>query len=245
MRVLVTGANGFMGKNLTARLSSLVDVEILTFTRDHQPAELPPLVAQADFIFHVAGVNRPKNISEFEAGNSDLTRMLCSAVAMTGRPIPILYASSSQAELDNPYGISKRNAEKALQDLASAHGVPVYIFRLPNVFGQGARPNYNSVVATFCHNIARNLPIRINDPSSVVVLVYINDVVQKFVEIMRNPPKTVKGGGLTVEPQYRITVGELAAQLQAFKDTCIPFRAGDTETAFTMALHETYLSYQP
>lgn len=243
MKVLVTGANGFIGKNLIAELAMRPDVDIMTFTRDDDMPELSRKATQADFIFHLAGVNRPDDVKEFQSGNQDLTHHLCSAVSASTKQIPVLFTSSSQAELDNPYGLSKRGAERALQDLENTSKARVCIFRLPNVFGRWARPNYNSVVATFCHNIARNLPIRIDNPAAPVSLVYVDDVTRRFITVMDATPS--KGGFFKVQPEYAITVGELAALIQAFSKGYSPELSDQAEPTLEYALYKTYLSYLP
>lgn len=243
MKVLITGANGFVGQNLIVHLSELPDVQVLRFTRDDGLDSLPSLVSQADFVFHLAGVNRPQDPLEFQSGNADLTRALCDAIVAAGRPVPVLYTSSIQAGLDNPYGLSKRAAEDELIQLAASHGVPVHLFRLPNVFGKWARPNYNSAVATFCHNIARDLAITINDPDAQINLVYVDDVIAQFIAVMRG---AVTGSPfVSVEPQYRITVGELAEQLRAFRDSRQSMVTEAVGTGLVRALYSTYLSYVP
>ncbi|PZW86961.1 UDP-2-acetamido-2,6-beta-L-arabino-hexul-4-ose reductase [Pseudomonas sp. 2848] len=243
MKVLITGANGFVGQNLIVHLSELPDVQVLRFTRDDGLDSLSSLVSQADFVFHLAGVNRPQDPLEFQSGNADLTRALCDAIVAAGRPVPVLYTSSIQAGLDNPYGLSKRAAEDELIQLAASHGVPVHLFRLPNVFGKWARPNYNSAVATFCHNIARDLAITINDPDAQINLVYVDDVIAQFIAVMRG---AVTGSPfVSVEPQYRITVGELAEQLRAFRDSRQSMVTEAVGTGLVRALYSTYLSYVP
>jgi UDP-2-acetamido-2,6-beta-L-arabino-hexul-4-ose reductase len=244
MKVLVTGSEGFVGKNLRVRLHELAGTEVLPFGRDSSAQDLVDRVAQADFIFHLAGVNRPQDVSEFVVGNADLTSRLCGIVQASGRRIPIVYASSTQALNDNPYGRSKLQAERALQQLNATTGTPVYLFRLPNVFGKWCRPNYNSVVATFCHNIARGLPIQINDSAATVNLVYIDDVVASFVDIM-NGVYRPDGPFSEVQLQYSITLGDLAQQIDAFRNcrtTLVSERVG---TGLTRALYATYVSYLP
>src|SRR5690625_4379710 len=167
MRVLVTGANGFIGKNLCLFLSAH-DIETVAFTRAHEVKQLPSLLEGGDFVIHLAGVNRPQDPVEFEAGNAGLTEALCAALVDTGRSIAIIYTSSIQAELDNPYGLSKHRAEQVVLDYAQKANARSYIYRLPNVFGKWARPDYNSVVATFCHRISQGLPVEVHDPSAVV-----------------------------------------------------------------------------
>lgn len=243
MKVLITGADGFVGKNLVAHLSERKDIEVLRFTRGHNSTLLPTLMLDVDFVFHLAGVNRPQDPQDFQRGNTDLTRALCDAVKASGKPVPVLYTSSSQAELDNPYGSSKRGAEEALLELASKHGSAVHLFRLPNVFGKWARPNYNSAVATFCHSIARDLPIQVNDPQACINLVYIDDVVAHFIEVMDG--KSTGEPFVSIEPQYSITVGELAEQLYTFRDSRKSLVTEPVGTGLVRALYSTYLSYLP
>lgn len=243
MKVLITGADGFVGKNLVAHLSERKDVEVIRFIRGDGVALLPALVSTVDVVFHLAGVNRPQNAQEFKTGNIDLTQALCDAVKASGKPVPVLYTSSSQAQQDNPYGSSKRRAEEALLELASQHGSAVHLFRLPNVFGKWARPNYNSAVATFCHNIARGLPIQINDPHARINLVYIDDVVAHLIEVMDG--KSAAEPFASIDPQYSITVGELAEQLYAFRDSRKSLVTEPVGTGLLRALYSTYLSYLP
>lgn len=243
MKVLITGANGFVGQNLIAHLGERDDIDVVRFTRDDDLSSLPGLVAQVEFIFHLAGVNRPVDPQEFNTGNTDLTGALCNAVISSGRRVPVLYTSSSQAELDNPYGSSKRGAEELLLNLQSSANVPVYLFRLPNVFGKWARPNYNSAVATFCNNIARDIPIKINDPQAMINLVYIDDLVTRFIQVMDGTVSTQ--GFVNVEPQYSISVGGLVEQLSAFRDSRTNMISERVGTGLVRALYSTYLSYLP
>lgn len=250
MRVLITGSNGFVGKNLRLHLAESKDIQIASFTRDDDPMILPRLVEEADFVFHLAGVNRPDDPQDFLAGNVELTHALCRCIgrvaASTGKKIPVIYTSSMQAECDNPYGRSKRAAEAALLQLAGSHLVPVHIFRLPNVFGKWCRPNYNSAVATFCHNIARGLPIQVNDPAAVVTLVYVDDVIKRFMQLMNESnPLVGKDCFAAVMPQYSTTVGELASQIQAFKDSRATLMTECVGTGLVRALYATYVSYLP
>ena len=243
MKVLVTGSNGFVARNLMAHLAERIDIEVIPFTRAHALAELAGQVEQADFVFHLAGVNRPEDPAEFASGNTDLTRALCDAVIASGRPVPVLYTSSIQAERDNPYGLSKRGAEEALLDLAVKHGLPVHLFRLPNVFGKWARPNYNSAVATFCHNIARDLPIQINDANALIRMVYIDDVIEHFVAVMDG--RLAGDPFVSVAPEYSVTVGELADLLRTFKNSRTTLVTEAVGVGLTRALYSTYLSYLP
>lgn len=243
MKVLITGANGFIGQNLVTHLNERADVEVLRFTRENTLADLPALVAQVNCIFHLAGVNRPENPEQFQTGNADLTQYISDAVKACGRKIRIVYTSSTQAELDNPYGTSKRDGEQALAELATSHGSPVHLFRLPNVFGKWARPNYNSAVATFCHNVARDLPIQINDPQARITLIYIDDVIRYFVAAMDG--RLAETPFVTAEPQYKITVSELADQIRAFRDSRQTLVTDPVGTGLVRALYSTYLSYLP
>jgi UDP-2-acetamido-2,6-beta-L-arabino-hexul-4-ose reductase len=250
MRVLITGANGFVGKNLQLRLRERKDVQVVCFTRHETAGQLSELLQGVDFVFHLAGANRPEDPKEFTAGNADLTQALCDAVDKTarasGKPLPILYTSTIQAELDNPYGRSKRAAEVALFSAGRNHLVPVHVFRLPNVFGKWCKPNYNSVVATFCHNIARDLPIQVNDPHAPITLVYVDDVIERFVQLMDGAAGMAGLSDFaTVQPQYSTTVGNLARQIEAFKNsrnTLVTERVG---LGLVRALYATYVSYLP
>ncbi len=250
MRVLITGANGFVGRNLQLRLRERRDVQVVCYTRDQQAGQLPGLLEGVDFVFHLAGVNRPQDSKEFTTGNTDLTRDLCQAVATAarskGKAIPILYTSSTQAAQDNVYGRSKREAEETLLAARQDPLMPVHVFRLPNVFGKWCRPYYNSVVATFCHNVARDLPIQVNDPQAALTLVYIDDVIEHFVQLMDGAaPMTDANGFATVQPQYATTVGGLAQLIRTFResrDTLVTERVG---TGLMRALYATYVSYLP
>ncbi|MBS1158793.1 MAG: putative dependent epimerase/dehydratase, involved in polysaccharide biosynthesis [Proteobacteria bacterium] len=250
MKVLITGAAGFVGRNLQLFLAERRDIEVICFDRTDSVADLPALLEGVDFVFHLAGVNRPQDPQEFVTGNADLTAALCQAVgalvAATGKAVPIIYTSSIQADRANPYGQSKRSAEEALLVLAGTHGIPVHIFRLPNVFGKWCRPNYNSAVATFCHNIARDLPIQVNDPAAAVTLVYVDDVVERFMQLMDGADAMVGADGFAyVAPQYSTTVGELAQLIKTFKEsrnTLITERVG---SGLVRALYSTYVSYLP
>lgn len=250
MRVLITGAQGFVGKNLQLHLAERKDVEVICFNRNDAVADLPQLLVNVDFVFHLAGVNRPVDPGEFAVGNADLTRTLCVALAAlaasTGKKTPIICTSSIQAARNNPYGLSKRAAEEALFALQREHGVPVHVFRLPNVFGKWCKPNYNSAVATFCHNIARGLPIQINDPASPVTLVYVDDVIDRFIQLMDGALAAPDADGFaTVTPQYSTTVGEMARLIETFRtsrDTLMTERVG---SGLVRALYATYVSYLP
>jgi UDP-2-acetamido-2,6-beta-L-arabino-hexul-4-ose reductase len=243
MNILITGANGFVGLNLVVHLTEQGQHTVVPFTREHSPLDLPALLVNVDVVCHLAGVNRPANPDDFVTGNIDLTQALCDAVVATGRRIPIIYSSSIQAENDNMYGNSKRGAEDALLRCAAQHAIPVHIFRLPNVFGKWARPNYNSAVATFCHHIVRDLPIQINDPSANIRLVYIDDVVAQLIAVINGE----QSGNpfVVIEPEYQITVGALADQLRTFKNSRTTLTTEPVGTGLVRALYSTYVSYIP
>ena len=243
MRILVTGSNGFIGKNLIVRLGEIPGHEVLRFTRDNSLQDLSDLVARSDAVIHLAGINRPKDVKEFAEGNVDLTVRLCELIAATGRKIPLVISSSIQADLANPYGESKREAEVAAVALAAKTHNPVVIYRLPGVFGKWCRPNYNSVVATFCHNMANDLPIQINDPAASLKLVYVDDVVAEFIRVLDTMPVGLSQG--EVSPVYGITLGELAAQIEAFKNCRVSLTSERVGTGLVRALYATYVSYLP
>jgi UDP-2-acetamido-2,6-beta-L-arabino-hexul-4-ose reductase len=250
MKVLITGANGFVGKNLQLRLTDRKEVQVVCFTRDDNVAQLSALLQGVDFVFHLAGVNRPQDPQEFMSGNVDLTQALCQAVGAVaesaGKRVPIVYTSSTQAGYNNPYGESKRKAEDALFAVSHSHQVPVHIFRLPNVFGKWCKPSYNSAVATFCHNIARGLPIQVNDPAAPVTLVYVDDVIERFVQLMDGADVAVDTEGFaTIAPQYTTTVGELARQIQGFNHSRATLMTERVGTGLVRALNATYVSYLP
>ena len=250
MKVLISGANGFIGKNLQLYLAERPDVQVVCFTRSDDLAQLPLMIQGVDFVFHLAGVNRPLDPAEFVLGNTDLTQALCKVLVTvaetTGLKVPVVYTSSTQAAYENAYGNSKRGAEDALLELQRSHGVPVHVFRLPNVFGKWCKPNYNSAVATFCHNIARGLPIQINDPVAPVTLVYVDDLVERFLQLMDGADAAVDANGFaTMAPQYTTTVGELARQFQLFKDSRVTLTTERVGTGLMRALYATYVSYLP
>jgi len=250
MRILITGSEGFIGKNLQLHLSERYDVEVLCFSRSHAIDELPAMLDGVGLVFHLAGINRPQDSAEFTTGNKDLTQVLCEVLAdhaqNTGNRIIIVFASSIQADRDNPYGVSKRDAEEAIFAASKQYGFLAYIFRLPNVFGKWCKPNYNSVVATFCHNIARGLPIQIHDPDTPLTLVYVDDVIDRFIQLMDGANAAQDGDSFElVSPEYSSTVGEVASLIQNFKDSRDSLITECVGTGLTRALYSTYVSYLP
>jgi len=241
MRILITGANGFIAKNLILRLKEKGITQIDTFLRSDSEKRLQELVIQADLIFHLAGENRPQDPNEFEKNNVQLTQNLCRFIQESGRRIPVIFTSSAQAVGDTPYANSKVKAEEVLSSLASSHQNPVTIFRLPGVFGKGCKPNYNSVVATFCHNIAHDLPIEIHDSNRFVKLVYLDDVLEQMMAAMNYQEKVLQYQ--EIQPSYEITLGALAKQITLFKESRNTLLTEQVGAGLTRALYATYLSY--
>lgn len=239
--ILVTGSRGFIGKNLLVRLGELKDYEVVEFARGDSVDLLPGLVAGADAVIHLAGENRPKNVEDFALVNTDLTKAVCDAIQASGKKTPLLFASSTQAEQDNPYGRSKRAAEQVVEQMARDTANPVVVYRLPGVFGKWCRPNYNSVVATFCHNIANDLPIQINDPTAYIRLVYVDDVINEFIGALDDIETGIVSG--EVKPEYSISLGELSAQIHAFKNCRTSLVTERVGAGLTRALYATYVSY--
>lgn len=243
MRIVVTGADGFIGKNLMVRLRELGYPDVGAVARGTSAAACDAAYASADVVFHLAGVNRPQSVDEFDMGNAGVTREICGRLASNGRRTRIVFASSIQAEGDNPYGRSKRAAEDAVFGYASETGASAHVFRLANVFGKWARPDYNSAVATFCHNIARGLPIRVDNPDAPVQLVHIDDVVDAFVALLGVDGEAT--GFSEVMPIYRATVGEVADTIRGFAASRASLVMPRVGTGLVRALYATYVSYLP
>ncbi len=258
--ILITGAGGFVGKNLVAELTARGYTSLLCFEKDDTPETLADYCRRAAFVVHLAGINRPKDPSEFYAGNAGLTDVLLSDLETAGNACPVLVTSSIQAALDNDYGKSKKQAEDAIFAHGSRTGAPVYVFRMEGVFGKWCRPNYNSVVATFCHNIAHGLPIQVRDPGYELPLVYIDDVVACILDAMERGEAVQDEEGICrIHPVHRTTLGTLAEAIQNFARA----RGGDAARAlgtdglptlavpelaagsFEKKLYSTYLSYLP
>ena len=244
MRVLVTGADGFIARNLVTCLRECDDFEVSTLVRNDSESSLRDKVADADAVVHLAGENRPSSVEKFTEGNSDLTFTLCSVIEELDRSILLILSSSIQAALENPYGQSKRASETYVEALAQKSDNPVVIYRLPGVFGKWCKPNYNSVVATFCNNIANELPIQINDSLALLELVYVDDVVSSFIEVLRR--ETLSGVlRISIEPKYSITISALAQQIIEFRNSRTTLISEPVGTGFARALYATYVSYLP
>ena len=246
MKILVTGSAGFVGRNLVLELHNRghhVPGCTLETTRE----ELEQYTKECGFVFHLAGVNRPKEEKEFFEGNAGFTGELLALLEQAGNKSPVALSSSIQAERDNPYGRSKRQAEDLLFAHGEQTGAPVYVYRLPNLFGKWSIPNYNSVVATFCFNIARGLPVTIHDPDSEVPLCYIDDLLEEFLRCMDGKPTPYEKDSqyCTVPEVYRRTVGQIASLLQGFRESRRTLSLPDLSAPFERKLYSTYLSYLP
>jgi len=244
MKILVTGSKGFIGKNLIAELKNRGYEDIFEFNRDTDKSLLNKYTKECDFVFHLAGVNRPKNEEEFMKGNFGFTFELLELLKKHNNKAPILITSSIQAERDNPYGRSKRAGEYLVFTYGKNTGAKVLVYRLPNVFGKWCRPNYNSAIATFCHNIAHDLPITMNDPSVVMNLVYIDDVVEEFIRAL-NGNENRAGDFCEIPIVHTITLGEIVDLIYSFKRSREERSIPNMSDEFTKKLYSTYLSYLP
>lgn len=253
MKILITGAKGFIGKNLTAALYNIKngkdiaytpqqDMTIYEYDIDNDLTLLDEYCRDADFVFHLAGVNRPKDQSEFMESNFGFTNTLIGMLKKNKNKAPVMISSSTQAALDNPYGRSKKSGEDLMHSYAKETGVQIYLYRFPNVFGKWCKPNYNSVVATFCHNIANDLPITISDRSYVMTLAYIDDVVYELINLLiTKPDKTY----CSVPVTCTVTLGKIADLIYSFKASRDERTIPDMSDLFTKKLYATYLSYLP
>lgn len=244
MNILITGSDGFIGRNLVHHLKNTSDANLFCYDKGNIRAELERWASEADFVYHLAGVNRPLNESEFQEGNGDFTVMLLSLLKAGKKP-PVVLSSSIQAALDNPYGKSKKFAEEAVFSYGKDTATSVYVYRLPNVFGKWCRPNYNSVVATFCHNTANGLPIEISDSEKVLTLAYIDDVCYTFTQIINSSVQKFKDGYAVFDCVYKITLGALAAAIQGFATNRQKLVLPDVEDGLIKKLYSTWLSYLP
>ena len=248
MKILITGAGGFIGKNLTAALRYMDGFEILPYDINEEEGTLARYAGECEFVVHLAGINRPLDQKEFMTGNAGFTEELLAALENAGNRCPVLVTSSVQAALDNPYGKSKLAAESLIFEYGKRTGAEVFVYRLPNVFGKWCRPNYNSAVATFCHNIARDLPITVTDPAIRLTLVYIDDVVEEIIRVMREGTADAPDGEnqiLGVPVFYQATLGKITSLLYGFKESRKTLEVADMADGFEKKLYATYLSYLP
>lgn len=243
MKILVTGSEGFIGRNLSVRLERETGVEIVGFDLSSNADSLPSLLESADIVVHLAGVNRPKDPAEFIAGNLGLTSDISEILERAGRATPVIFASSIQAELDNDYGRSKRAAEDQLKGYSEKTGAWVRVFRFANVFGKWCKPNYNSAVATFCYNSAHNLPLTIRDSSASLRLIYVDDVVSSIVRELVAPDARFGFAFAEAGPIYETTVSTIADVISAIHDGRLSGLVPDLTDPLIKRLNSTYLSY--
>ena len=238
MKVLVTGSNGFIGKNLISHLQEVENIEIITYDIEDDFSKIEKNINEIDFIFHLAGVNRPQDAKEFYEGNTDLTKKIVDLIK--NKNIPLLVTSSIQATKDNDYGKSKKIAE----DYIISNLNNYYIYRLHNVFGKWCKPNYNSVIATFCYNISHDLEIKVNDPSTELTLIYIDDIIEEFINVMNgNNPEETNGEYCYINPRYNVTLEYITKKLYEFKDSMNSIYVPNTGNDFVKKLYSTYISY--
>ena len=242
MKVLITGSNGFIAKNLIEHLKRYKEIEIYLFSKKDSLNLLEAYVKEVDFIFHLAGVNRPKSVDEFYEGNSNLTKSIVDTLKFSNKKTPIVLSSSIQTELNNDYGKSKLEAEHLLLEYAKTTEAKIYIYRLPNIFGKWSRPNYNSVISTWCYNIANSLDIDVNNRDVELTLAYVDDVVSSFIEKLDNENSN---NYCKIEPIYKRTLGEIEELLYRFKENRKTLIIPNVASGFERALYATYLSYLP
>ncbi|MGJ0494632.1 polysaccharide biosynthesis C-terminal domain-containing protein [Aliarcobacter cryaerophilus] len=243
MKVLITGANGFIGKNLRVILDKMSHIEVLTYTKENSFEELDNLIQNSDFIFHLAGVNRPENISEFYEGNTNLTQSIVDIINKYNKKIPILLSSSAQVGNDSDYAKSKEKSEKIIEKYSKENDLKCFIYRLPNVFGKWSKPNYNTVIATWCYNITRDIEIQVNNPETELTLVYIGDVIHSFIKHLYVTQS--KELYFEVNTVYKKTLGEIQDLLYMFRDSRQNLLIPNIAKGFERILYATYLSFLP
>ena len=243
MRIVITGGRGFLGRNLVARLLEREDCDITIIGRNNSTNELRTALLGADVVFHLAGVNRPQSPQEFDLGNAGMTELICQILSKNGRSPKIIFSSSVQAGQDNPYGMSKAKAEKILRKFSTVTGTPVRIYRLMHLYGKWCRPNYNSVTATFCYNVANSLPISLSNPTHEIELTYVDDVVSAFISEI-DEDSSVSHSVPNI-PSYKIRLGILADTIQSFHEMRTTLILPDLAERFHRSLYATYLSYVP
>ncbi len=248
MKILITGADGFVGKNLTTQLKNQGYTDLYLYDIDSNEMVLEEALRDCNFVFHLAGANRPEAVEEFIQVNRDFTSVLIEKLEQYNNTCPVLACSSIQAENDTPYGKSKKAMEDVLFAHEAATGSPVYVYRLPNIFGKWCRPNYNSVVATFCHNMTRDIPVRIDNPDTVLRLLYIDDLVRQFIGALEVPPKRGEVGFCDVSDIHTTTLGELYERLRTYVDSRADSQDMELhafEDKLDRKLYATFISYLP
>lgn len=241
LKIAITGANGFMGKNLTSELKNQGYINLSLITRDTNEEEMKSILKEVEFLFHLAGINRPISESEFEKGNKNFTQQIIETLVELNNTVPLVVSSSTQATNDNAYGISKKAAEEAVEKYAKENNVECGIYRLPNVFGKWSKPNYNSAIATFCYNIARDLPIQVNDLNVELTLVYIDDVVKDFIKCLDGMDTLYR----EVPVVHKKKLGESVELIYSFKASRENRSVPKLDDPFEKKLYSTYLSFLP
>lgn len=244
MKILITGSEGFVGKNLVAELGNRGYEDLYLYDKKNSFEDLEKWTKDCEFVFHLAGVNRPETEEEFMEGNADLTSQLTNLLEETNNQAPIMISSSIQAEKDNPYGKSKKAGEDYIFDYGKRNDVPVYVYRFSNLYGKWSKPNYNTVIATFCHNIAHGLSIQVNDPTVEITFQYIDDVVNELIDCLEGNG-TQSGKFYDVSEKDTRTLGEVAELIQSFKESRDTLEVPNMSDSFTKKLYSTYLSFLP
>lgn len=244
MKILITGASGFIAKNLIAELESTLNTEIFKVGRDTKNDQFEYFCKKADFVFHLAGENRPKDDADFMKGNYEFTKKLLNTLKKNNNRCPIIFSSSIQADSNNSYGESKKAGEELIIDHKKETGARISIYRLPNVFGKWSKPNYNSVIATFCYKISRDIPIEINNKNTELRLVYIDEVIKELISSLHNNKDTDEDF-YEVKKEYLVKLGDVADYLYSFKESREFRRIPNMEDPLIKRLYSTYLSYLP
>ena len=244
VKILITGANGFVGRNLVAELQNQGYSNLLLFNRKNSLKELEEFAKNCEFVFHLAGVNRPETEEEFMEGNYGLTSTLLGLLKKYNNQAPVLITSSIQAEKDNPYGRSKKAGEDEVFAYEKETGSDAYVYRLPNLFGKWSKPNYNTVVATYCYNIARDIDIQVNNPSALLELSYIDDVLEEFLRALKGNPTMIENL-CEVPVTYKVELGDLADRIKSFKESRKTLAIPTMSDELTKKLYSTYLSFLP
>lgn len=244
MKVLVTGSNGFVGRNLISNLSLNKTIEIYKYDKESTLEELDQYTKDCEFVYHLAGVNRPQDPQEFMKGNFEFTTTLLDSLKKNNNRCPVMISSSVQAKFDNDYGKSKKAGEDLLFQYGKDNNVKVFVYRFPNLFGKWCKPNYNSVIATWCYNVSHNLEIKVDDPLKELNLVYIDDVCNELIKCLDN--KETKDGDYCIVPiTYTKSLDEISNLIKSFKLNDKGIMVPSTGDIFTKDLYATYVSYVP